>query len=173
MSKRGNVREPVTEDASKTNKNVRKGLGQQLKLDMTAYLEQYPNKQLMLINDLDGDVQRWLDAGAEPIPARLPDRKIFKGLNDKVESEWVRFVGGALPSGETYYTYGLMMDPDAYAQYKHAPINQRKSDIKASMTAGKTDQDGGANLPGGGQVMTYAANLPTGQGQGYNELRPK
>lgn len=175
MSKRGNERQPVSEDGSKNGNNVksvRKGMGQQLKLDMSAYIEQYPNKQLMLINDLDGDVQRWLDAGAEPIPAKLPDRKIFKGLNDKVESEWVRFVGGALPSGETYYTYGLMMDPDLYAQYKHTPIQQRKDDIKASMTAGKTDQ-AGENLPGGGQVMTYAANLPTGQGQGYNEIRSK
>lgn len=174
MSKRGNVREPVTEDGSKANKNVRKGMGQQLKMDMTPYLEQYPNMQLMLINDIEGDVQRWLDAGAVPIPAKIPDRKIFEGLNDKVDNKWVRFVGGSrADNGETYYTYGLMMEPEAYAQYKHAPMDQRKADIKASMTAGKTDQDGGANLPGGGQVMTYAANLPTGQGQGYNELRPK
>lgn len=173
MSKRGNQRQPISEDGSKNDKNVRKGMGQQLKLDMSAYIELYPNKQLMLINDLDGDVQQWLDAGAEPIPSQLPDRKIFKGLNDKVESEWVRFVGGALPSGETYYAYGLMMDPDLYAEYKHAPMQKRKADIKAAMTGGKSDEAGGAPLPGGGNVMTYAANLPTGQGQGYNEIRSK
>ena len=164
------VRHPTT---GKVDKKIRPQMGQQLKMDITPYIEAHPDKQLMLINDLDGDVQRWLDAGAEPVPAKLASRKTFKGLTDRSESEWVRFVGGTAQTGEVYYVYCLMMDPVLYREYKHAPIQQRQEDIKVAMGRGRTDQTGGEALAGGGDVQTYAANLPTGSGEGYNEVRSK
>ena len=167
---RNNVRATISEGASPVKK-VRRQIGAQIKMDMQPYIDQYPDKKLMLINDVDGDVQRWIDAGAEPIPSKLPDRKIFKGLNDRADSEWVRFVAGQNPTGEAYYAYGLMMDPKSYDEYKLAPQRQRQEDIHKAMRRGVVDNSG--SFEGGGDVKAYAANLPTGEGQGYNEIRAK
>lgn len=161
-------RQPVKEGNHKETKTIRRGIGQQLRMDMTPYNDAYPNKQLMLINDMDGDVQRWLDAGAEPIPSKIAGRKEYKGLNDREDNEWVRFVGGQTKQGETFWVYGLMMDPDLYDEYKNAPNRQRQADIKKAMGAGHSEESGA--LAGGGSVQTYAANLPTGAGQGYNQI---
>lgn len=157
-------------DASKpsTSKNKRKQIGQQKRMNMDIYIAEYPNHKLMLISELEGDVQRWIDAGAEPIPVMTKSRKVYEGINDKHDSKWVRFVGGETSGGATYYLYGLMMDPEAYNDFKHAPELERRNLIKEAMTAGKTDVD---QSLGEGEMQTYAAKLPVGSGEGYNEIR--
>ena len=169
-SKRSNVRAPIT-DSGKTDKKVRRHIGAQIKMDMQPYIEQYPNKKLMLINDQDGDVQRWLDAGAEPIPTTVSGRKVYPGLNDRASSEWVRFVAGQTPSGEPYYAYGLMMDPDLYDEYKLAPQRKRHEDVENAMKRGVASDS--ASFQGGENMPSYAPNLPTGDGQGYNQIKAK
>jgi hypothetical protein len=171
MSKvRNNVRAPIRED-DKGAKKVRRQIGAQIKIDIRAYEEHYPNKKLMIINDQDGDVQRWLDAGAELIPAKVSSRKIYAGFNDKADNEWVRFVAGQNQDGSAYYAYGLMMEPEDYDHYKLAPQRQRHEDIQAALKTGVPSES--ANFGGGESVKSYAANLPTGEGQGYNEIRSK
>ncbi len=125
----------------------------------------------MIINDLDGDVQRWLDAGAEPVPSKIEGRKTYAGLNDKAESQWVRFVAGQSAGGDAYYAYCLMMEKDLYDDYKLAPQRQRQNDIMESMLRGVGDKT--VSLGGGESVGSYAPNLPTGSGQGYNEIKAK
>jgi hypothetical protein len=170
--RRGNTRAPVEEQDTKyVSKQIRRKIGAQIKMDMQPYVDQYPNHKLMLINDLDGDVQRWLDAGAEPIPAKIEGRKVYAGLNDKVDNQWVKFVAGEGPSG-AYHAYGLMMDPDLYDEYKLSPQRQRNEDIKTAMRSGVSEESGGS-LPGGGRNQSYAPNLPIGGGKGYNEIRAK
>jgi len=158
-------------EQSNDNKTVRRKIGAQVKMDIQPYIDLYPNKKLMIINDLDGDVQRWLDAGAEPIPAVIQGRKIYEGLNDKAGSQWVKFVAGQAANGETYYAYGLMMDKDLYDDYKHAPQRQRQADIRNAMEQGVSDSS--ASLKSGQNIGSYAPNLPTGAGQGYNEIKAK
>ena len=172
-SKRSSTQQPVTDGNEKANntKSVRRHIGAQIKMDMQPYVDKYPNKKLMLINDLDGDVQRWLDAGAEPIPSVVAGRKTYEGLNDKVSNQWVRFVAGQNPSGEAYYAFGLMMDPELYDEYKLAPQRQRHEDIDNAMRRGVASES--ASLTSGSEIGSYAPNLPTGTGQGYNEIRSK
>ena len=170
MTNRNNVRAPINEDG-KANKRVRRQIGAQIKMDMQPYVDQYPDKKLMLINDMDGDVQRWLDAGAEPIPAKISGRKTYEGLNDKAANPWVRFVAGQNPSGDAYYAYGLMMDPELYDEYKLAPQRKRHEDIQNAMKRGVASDS--ASFDGGENVQSYAPNLPTGTGQGYNQIKAK
>ena len=169
MSNKRTPQNPPVNEAKGTDKKMRRKIGAQIKMDMEPYLALYPGKQLMLINDLDGDLQRWLDAGAEPIPAAIADRKVYEGLNDKAATQWVRFVGGQFGNGEVYYTYGLMMDKDLYDEYKLQPQRDRHQEVQAAMFGGKSSEDG--NLQAGGQIKSYAANLPTGDGVGYNQVR--
>lgn len=167
---RGKVRSPITE-SGKTDKKVRRTIGAQIRMDMHIYEEEYPNKKLMLINDQDGDVQRWLDAGAEPIPAKVAGRKTYAGLNDRADNEWVRFVAGQSPNGEAYYAYGLMMEPELYDEYKLAPQRKRHEDIQNAMRRGVASES--AHFEGGEGMKSYAPNLPTGDGQGYNQIKAK
>ena len=163
-------RQPIKEGKPTVEGRERKQLGPQLKMDMSAYVDQYPGKKLMLITDEDGNLNRWLDAGAEPIPAQLPNRKLYKGLNDRVDSEWVKFPAGE-KSGATYYAYGLMMDPELYDDFKHGPERQRREDIDRALLGGQADP--AESFAGGGQVKSYAASLPTGSGKGYNQIKSK
>lgn len=167
---RNNIRQPIVENGLKLDegKKVRRNIGAQMKMDMQPYIDAYPNKALMLINDLDGDLQRWLDAGAEPIPAVIAGRKTYEGLNDKSASQWVRFVAGQTEGGDTYYAFGLMMDPELYDEYKHGPERQRLEDIDNALFRGKVETD---TLEGGGGIQSYAASLPVGTGKGYNQIK--
>ena len=167
---RQNVRAPIKEDG-KTDKSVRRKIGAQIKMDMQPYIDQYPDKKLALINDRDGDVQRWLDAGGELIPAKIIGRKVYEGFNDKAASGYVRFPAGQEAGGETYFAYGIMMDPDLYDDYKLAPQRQRQEDIQNAMRRGVASES--AQFEGGGGMKSYAPNLPTGEGQGYNEIKAK
>jgi hypothetical protein len=172
MKKRLNVRQPIADGSPDATKNVRPKIGAQVKIDMDRYVAEYPDMKLMVINDQDGDVQRWLDAGAEPIKAQIKGRKIYEGLNDRSENDWVKFVVGQNPDGSAMMAYGLMMDPDAYDAYKLAPARARQDNIKNAMYQGQSSETP-ESLEGGGNVGSYAPNLPTGEGKGYNEIRPK
>ena len=169
---REKVRAPIQDNVKNdTTKGVRRKIGAQIRMDMEAYINEYPDKKLALINDENGDVQRWLDAGADLIPAKVKGRKVYDGFNDKSDSEWVRFVAGQKASGEAYYSYGIMMDPDLYDDYKAAPQRQRHEDVRNAMRGGVSSES--ATFEGGKNMRSYAPNLPTGNGKGYNEIRAK
>jgi ABC-type arginine transport system ATPase subunit len=155
MPKRQQQRQPIVEDGQKLDdiKQVRRRTGPQMKMCLDMYNQQYPNKTLFWINDLDGDINRWIDAGAEPVPAKVQGRKEYAGLTDKSDSQWLRVVGGE-SSGRVYYAYALMMDPEVYQEYKIDPQIQRQAEIKEAM---------GSDLSG----------ERTGGGVGYNQVRSK
>lgn len=169
MSNHRTPQNPAVNENKGVDKKVRRKIGAQIKMDMQPYIDLYPDKALMVVNDLDGDLQRWLDAGAEPIPTARKDRATYEGLNDKAATQWVRFVGGQFGNGETYYTYGLMMNKDLYDEYKHSPQRDRHEEVKRAMFGGQSSQDG--SLSSGQSIKSYAANLPTGDGVGYNQVR--
>jgi hypothetical protein len=160
-----NKRQPITDnDGQKENfgKQVRPNLGKNFKLDSTAYEQEYPDKVLLKENDIDGKVQWWIDQGAEPVPRKIESRKIFKGINDKHESEWVTWHGGT-QDGQPFLVYLLMMSPEDYERAKIAPQQQRQSDIRQAMKMGVGSE---------GDKNTYAPNLPDNSGEkGFNEIK--
>lgn len=158
------VREPRH---GENRKAARRPMGQHRRLDVDKYVERYPEHKLMLINDVNGDVQRWIDEGAEPVEAVSRGERVFEGITDKGDSKWVRFIGGDDGFGNVYYVYLLKIDPDRYHEIKIAPQRERQALIKRSMRAGR-DRSGSGDGQGGSGLESYAPYLPTGE-RGYDE----
>ncbi len=130
-------------------------IGQPRNLDADPYLQAYPDKKLMWVNQIGGDVDRWLNAGAEPVPRRTASRT-FEGLTDQQESKWVRAVGGDDGTGNSFWVYLLMIDPAIYDHVALAPERARQKAIHDAMYAGRDQSDTKSGL------QSYAPNLPTG-----------
>ncbi len=150
---------------SQNQKAIRTAMGQPKRLDADKYIRAYPGKQLMWINDMNGDVQRWIDVGAEPVPVKGNDSRTFEGITDRHESKWVRSVGGDDGMGNHFWVYLMMIDPDTYEDVKTAPLRERQAHIKAALRRGRDQSDGA-----GEELESYAPNLPTG-GQGFEQIQ--
>ncbi|MGI9250922.1 MAG: hypothetical protein ACR2PR_06960 [Pseudohongiellaceae bacterium] len=158
--------EAIARTRGENQKSVRRTMGQHRRLDVDKYVEQYQDKKLMLVNDMNGDVQRWIDEGAEPVPV-MTTRRQFEGITDKHESQWVRFVGGDDGMGNHFFVYLLMIDPERYNEVKISPERERQRLIHQSIYGGgdRSDMDGaGPKLP------TYQPHLPSGE-RGFDETR--
>lgn len=152
------------EHGKEDSKKARRPMGYSKRLDADPYLEIYQDKQLLWVNDMNGDVQRWIDEGAEPVPVKNQSNRTFEGITDKVESKWVRAVGGDDGQGNFYWVYLLMIDPAVYHEVKIAPELARQELIRRAMMMG-ADQSDDASGP---KLPSYAPNLPTG-GRGMSE----
>jgi hypothetical protein len=139
-------------------KAMRRDMGRAKRLDADKYLEIHQDKTLMWINDIGGDVQRWLDEGAEPVPVVSKAARHFEGLTDRVESQWVRSIGGDDGFGGHFWVYLLMIDPAVYQEIKIDPERERQAAIRRSIQAGVDQSAYGA----GPKLPSYAPNLPTG-----------
>ena len=154
------------------SRSSRKPMGQVKRLDADKYVEAYPEKKLMWVNDVDGQVQRWVDAGAEPVPVKIPGErqarevKEFAGITDRHDSEWVRAIGGPDGQGGTLYVYLLMIEPEVYDELVTYPERERQHNIRRRIMGG-TDQSDDSTGP---KLPSYAPNLPTG-GTGFDESR--
>ena len=149
----------VTATKGENPKAVATAMGRPKKLNADRYIAKYPEQQLFWINDMDGDVQRWIDVGAAPVPVEVQKRNFYEGISDKSESKWVRAVGGGDGMGGYYWVYLMMMARDQYYQVNTAPLVARQDAIRAAMRGG-VDQSGLSQTAGG--METYAPFLPTG-----------
>jgi hypothetical protein len=139
-------------------KAMRRDMGRAKRLDADKYIEIHQDKTLMWINDIGGDVQRWIDEGAEPVPVASKSSRVFEGLTDKTESKWVRGIGGDDGFGGHFWVYLLMIDPAVYQEIKIDPELERQAAIRRSIKAGVDQSAYGA----GPKLPSYAPNLPTG-----------
>lgn len=131
--------------------------------DTTLYEEMYSDRKLMWVNDLNGDVQRWIDDGAEPVPVHVRSDRKFEGITDKVESKWVRSVGGDDGMGGHFWVYLLMVDPEVYEDVKTGPEKERQAAINRAMhQRGRAGGDASDMNEGGPKLQSYAPHLPTG-----------
>lgn len=139
-------------------KAMRRDMGRAKRLDADKYIEIHKDMTLMWINDIGGDVQRWIDEGAEPVPVVSKSSRTFEGLTDKTESQWVRSIGGDDGFGGHFWVYLLMIDPAVYQEIKIDPELERQAAIRRSIKAG-VDQSAYGEGP---KLPSYAPNLPTG-----------
>ncbi len=166
-------RKPINEgmaDEREANQFGAVPLGQPRNLDADRYIAKYPGRKLMWVNDIGGDVQRWIDAGAEPVP-RATAGKVFEGLTDVTESKWERAIGGDDGSGNSFWVYLLVIDEDIYDRVHLAPERARQKAIDDAMRGGVNQSDEGQVMRQGGRIETYAPNLPTGTGRGLEVER--
>jgi hypothetical protein len=137
----------------------RMAIGRQKRLDASLYEEAEPDKQFMWINDLDGEVQKWLAIGAAPVEQQTLHGKIYPGLNDHGANEYVKVHGGADESGRPFYVYLLKMDRDEYHAVKIQPLKDRQNEIREAMGLGVGGIESSSDvLPSGNSIQTYAAN---------------
>lgn len=146
------------------SRKSRKPIGAVKRLDADKYQRAYPDKKLVWENDMDGRVQRWIDAGAEPVPVDVKGDRVFEGITDRHESQWVRAIGGDDGHGNVYQVYLLMMAPELYDELVTEPERHRLEEIRRAMKGGgdQSDDRSGPKLP------SYAPNLPTGIGTGID-----
>lgn len=156
---------PQPTNATAASLKKRQGLatGRQRRLDADQYMEEEPDKQFMWINDLDGEVQKWLSIGAAPVERKSLSETIYPGLNDHKSNEYVKVHGGADEGGNPFYVYLLKMDKAAYEDVKLQPLKDRQAEILNAMGIGSGGMaDESAELPSGNSLKTYAANNVTG-----------
>ena len=121
---------------------------------------------MLWVNDRRGDVQRWINEGAEPVPVHTKAAKVFEGITDAHESKWVRNIGGEDARGH-FWVYLLMINPQLYYELKTGPERERQRMIREAIIAG-ADQ---SNYGDGPKLPSYSPNLPTGDGMGFKESR--
>lgn len=161
-----NQRIPIEGKANENSKAIRPSLSKNMKLDSAFYEADAPDMKHMKINNLDGDVQWWIDRGAVPVERQSPDRKVFKGINDKQDSEYVQWPGGE-SDGTPYNVVLLRITPELYHMYKTGPEEDRQAAIRASMY-----RDIGKDATGDQEATSYAPHLPTGGNErGFNEIK--
>ena len=164
-----NIRQPAEETPDLDLKQRRRmALGAQRTMNADFYVNKYPDKKLMWINDVNGEVEKWIEIGAEPVPAVNKALKHFKGITDRKDGEWVKVNVGADGNGGGLFAYLLMMDAEEYDYIKVQPLVERQKEISLALGRGTSEEDGA--LPRGGKVTTYAAELPTG-GEGFERSR--
>lgn len=142
-------------------------LNRKKRIDTSIYEDKYPGKKFCVINDMDGDVQKYIDAGFEPVKSANRTDREFKGLTDRNTGEWVKWVVGTSDAGVALDAYLLMIDKDMYQQIITGPLKARNHEIQQAMGLAARNGEAGADARDGAKVETYAPNLPTG-GQGFD-----
>ena len=157
-------RKPIgAEVEHKTENKTRPDMGKRKRLDATFYqaLPEYADKTLFFINDQDGDIERWFEVGAEPVPKRTRSTQTFKGINDNVSNEWEYKTVGTDDGGNPVRCYLLCMDSEEYHEVKIAPLLKRQREIESAMGMGKVDESAKV-MPNVKGLRTYSPNLPDG-----------
>jgi len=161
-----NIRQSMRDDGGDSKKQ-RKGVGRRQKLDVSDYVERYPDMQLFWAHENNGDVEMWIEEGAEPVPQNSGKAaKKYDGLyTSKTKGKWVTQPVGRDGEGGFIRAVLLMMPKQDYAELKTIPDQERNAEIRELMLRGKSLDDENQNMP------TYAPNLPTG-GVGFQEVTP-
>lgn len=133
-------------------------LNRKKRIDISVYEDKYKGKKFCVINDMDGEVQKYIDAGFEPVEQSNRSGREFKGLTDRNTGEWAKWVVGTNEGGQPMHAYLLMIEKDMYEKIITGPLKKRNQDIQKAMGRGEAS----ANDRDGAKVETYAPNLPTG-----------
>lgn len=134
-------------------------IGQQKRINYDHYLEmpEYKDMQLFIAHS-DGDVDRWLAAGAQPVPRASQSQRIFKGINDRMQSEYQIYPAVSVIDGHPIDAFLLFMPKEDYNRVKIEPLQNRQAELERAMGIGKSD-DGGAVMPNVKGLKTYAPNV--------------
>jgi hypothetical protein len=151
---------------SETDK-IRALTGKQKVLDPSHYqaMPEYKDKTLFYCSDENGEVDRMLSAGAQPVPRKSKSATAYKGINDQVSSEWEFKVVDKDKAGNPIRNYLLFMDKDDYYNYRIKPNDDRNAAIMQTMKMGQLNSNE-AVMPGVKGLKTYAPNTTAGGDRG-------
>lgn len=139
------------------------------RLDAEYYIKKYPDMHFMWRNRLDGGVEHWISLGAEPQVYEADENvRVFKGLNDRKEDEYVSVPGGA-DNGVPFDVYLLKMSKVDYYNRIQAPERRRSEEMQRAMGMGaKKGEVHGNARAASPRVNTYAPETITGE-TGFNQ----
>lgn len=159
-----NTRAPIGEQSS-VNKmtdaeKTRVATGQQVRLDVEHYLRmpEYQDKVLFWASTDKGDVDRWLSLGAQPVPRRTKAAKVYKGINDRCDSEYEMVPSVSVIEGVAIDNYLLFMTKEDYQKFRVDPNMNRNAEIRRAMGIGKADEDARV-MPSVRGLKTYAPHV--------------
>lgn len=163
MSNRNNKRAPIGKQSS-VNKmddveKTRMAMGPQLRIDTHHYEQMDEYRGMQLFGALsDGDVDRWLALGAKPVPRVSKSSTIYKGINDRLDTEYQIYPAVSVVEGRPIDMFLLFMPKEDYQKYKIDPLNKRNEEIRAAMGIGRVDEEARvmSNVKG---LKTYAPNV--------------
>lgn len=142
-------------DAEKT----RMAMGPQLRIDTSHYEAMSEYRDMQLFGALsDGDVDRWLALGAQPVPRVSKSSFIYKGINDRLETEYQVYPAVSVVEGRPIDMFLLFMPKEDYQKFKIDPLNKRNEEIRAAMGIGKID-DGSRVMSSVKGLKTYAPHV--------------
>jgi hypothetical protein len=138
-------------------------MGQQKRINYDHYLQmpEYKGMQLFLAHS-DGDVDRWLAAGAQPVPRVSQSQRIYKGINDRMQSEYQIYPAVSVVDGHPIDAFLLFMPKDEYHRVKIEPYQNRQKELERAMGIGKS-AEGDAVMPNVKGLKTYAPNVTADQ----------
>ncbi len=146
------------DDAEKT----RMAIGPQLRIDTHHYEVMSEYKDMQLFGALsDGDVDRWLALGAKPVPRVSKSSVIYKGINDRLDTEYQVYPAVSVVEGRPIDMFLLYMPREDYQKFKINPLNKRNEEIRSAMGIGRVDEESRvmSNVKG---LKTYAPNVGDG-----------
>lgn len=165
-----NTRAPIGEQSS-VNKmsdaeKARVAIKTSMRLDVDHYLRmpEYQEMQLFWASTDKGEVDKWLSLGAQPVPRKTKAAKVYKGINDRCNSEYEMVPAVSVIEGVAIDNYLLFMTKEDYQKYKIDPKEARNAEIRAAMGIGKANLDGeggqsGSVMPSVKGLKTYAPNV--------------
>tara|TARA_R110000868_G_scaffold142824_4_gene360354 strand:- start:587 stop:1138 length:552 start_codon:yes stop_codon:yes gene_type:complete len=138
---------------------VRTAIGAQKRIDYEHYLRmpEYKDKQLFLAHS-NGDVDRWLALGAQPVPRVSKSTTIYKGINDRMDTEYQVYPSVSVIDGLPIDAFLLFMEVDEYHRLKVAPLQNRQQELDKAMGIGKAS-DSVADMGHVKGLKTYAPNV--------------
>jgi len=147
------------DDAEKT----RMAIGPQLRID-THHYEMMPEyEDMQLFGALsDGDVDRWLALGAKPVPRVSKSNTIYKGINDRMDTEYQVYPAVSVIEGRPIDMFLLFMPKEDYQKFKIDPLNKRNEEIRTAMGIGIVDEEARV-MPNVKGLKTYAPNVGEGE----------
>jgi hypothetical protein len=158
-----NARAPIG-DQSDANKmtdaeKARVAIGHQKRLDADHYLRmpEYKDKQLFWALS-NGEADKWLSLGAQPVPRRSKSAKIYKGINDRLDSEYEMVPSVSVVEGVPIDAFLLVMDNEDYKKYRIDPKEARNTEIRNAMGIGKADEEARV-MPNVKGLKSYAPNV--------------
>lgn len=131
------------------------------RIDISAYEKKYPGKKFCVINQMHGEVEKYIDRGFEPVKHSNRTDRVFEGLTDK-ETGWAKWVVGTGEGGQPMHAYLLMIDEDAYDDIIINPQKKRNLDIRTAMGLAGKRGEADASARNGSNIETYAPFNPTG-----------
>ena len=161
-----NTRAPIGEQSS-VNKMTdaeksRVAIKTSMRLEVDHYLRmpEYQDMQLFWASTDKGEVDKWLSLGAQPVPRKTQAAKIYKGINDRCNSEYEMVPAVSVIEGIPIDNYLLFMTKEDYQKLRIDPKEARNAEIRAAMGIGKANEGQESTvMPGVKDLKTYAPNV--------------